>query len=277
MKPFASALIDVACRISQPQYRHQLRCKLASINALRNVWHFAYSLRDELRRRPITQDRYAECFTAHTDPWGYEVKPFEFEKFQAAIELLDIARNGACFERAWEIGCAEGVLTARLGRICERLSAVDFIPLALERARVRCQESNISFSKWDLKSDPAPGLFDLIVITDVLGSMGQGDIRRARDKVVSALAPGGYLLYGDCLGEHHSRRIHDSWWGRLLLRGPRNIHRFVTAHPALIEIARRETTMHLLALFRNRQQIFPFADLSRSWPATARSTRHSSV
>jgi hypothetical protein len=89
-------------------------------------------------------------------------------------------------------------MTAQLAQICERFFAVDFIPLALERARVRCQEfSNISFSKWDLKSDPAPGTFDLIVITDVLGSLGgRRDIRHARDKVVSALAAGGYLLYG---------------------------------------------------------------------------------
>jgi SAM-dependent methyltransferase len=177
------------------------------------------------------------------------------EKFQAAIELLDIARNGACFERAWEIGCAEGVFTTRLAQICERLSAVDFIPLALERARVRCQKfSNVSFSKWDLKSDPAPGTFDLIVITDVLGSLGgQHDIRRARDKMVSALAPGGYLLYGDFLGDLHTRRIHDSWWGRLLLLRPRKILCLVAAHPILVEVARRETTMHLLVLFQNRQ------------------------
>jgi protein-L-isoaspartate O-methyltransferase len=254
MKPFASALIGIACRISQPERRHQVRRELASITTLREAWHFAFVLRDELLRRPVTQSRYAEIFTDRTDPFGYEVKPFEFEKFEAAIELLDIARNGACFERAWEIGCAEGVLTARLAGICERLSAVDFVPLALERTRVRCQDfSNISFSKWDLKADPAPGPFDLIVITDVLGSMARGDIRRARDKVVSALTPGGYLLYGDCLGELDRRRIQANWWGRLLLRGPRNIHRFVAAHPALVEIARRETPMHLLALFRNGQ------------------------
>ena len=238
---------------SQVSFGQQLKRKLASITVLRNTWHFVFILRDELRRRPIAQGRYAELFTDRTDPFGYKVKPFEFEKFEAAIELLDGVRNGARFERAWEIGCAEGVLTARLAPICERLSAVDFIPLALERARVRCQEfSNISFSKWDLTSDPAPGPFELIVITDVLGSMGQGDIRRARNKVVSALAPSGYLLYSDCLGELHRRRIQANWWGRSLLRGPRNIHRFVAAHPALVEIARRETPMHLLALFRNR-------------------------
>jgi len=147
-------------------------------------------------------------------------------------------------------------MTARLAQICERLSAVDFIPLAIERARVRCQEfGNVSFSEWNLKSDPAPGTFDLIVITDVLGSNfgGPHDIRRARDKMVSALAPGGYLLYGDYLGEHLSRPIHKSWWGRLLLLRAPKILRLVAAHPALVEVARRETTMHLLVLFRNRR------------------------
>jgi SAM-dependent methyltransferase len=230
----------------------QVRRKLASISVLRRAWHLAFALRNELRWRPVTQSKYARCFAARTDPWGYEVTPFTLEKFQAAIELLDAARGDVCFKRGWEIGCAEGAMTVRLAQISERLSAVDFVPLALERARVRCQEfSNICFSKWDLKSDPAPGTFDLIVITDVLEILGgRRDICRARDKLVSALAPGGYLLYGDYLGDLHSRRIHDSWLGHLLLLRPRKILRLVAAHPALVEVARRETTMHLLVLFR---------------------------
>jgi predicted TPR repeat methyltransferase len=235
-------------------FSQQLRGKLASISAVANAWHFAFALRDELR--PRSQSRYAESFAARTDPWGYEVKPFEFEKFQAAIELLDGVRNDACFERAWEIGCAEGVMTERLAQICERLSAVDFMPLALQRARVRCRKfSNISFSEWDLRYDPAPSTFDLIVVMDVLGSFfgRRGDIRHARHKVVSALAPDGYLLYSDCLDQLHKRRIYDSWWGRFLLVRARNIHRFVASHPALVEVERRETAMHLLALFQNRQ------------------------
>ena len=233
-----------------------MRRKLASISALRSAWRLSVALRNELQWRPVPQSSYAKFYTDRTDPWGYEVTPFALERFQASIELLDGARRDACFERAWEIGCAEGVMTARLAQICKRLNAVDFVPLALERARVRCQEfGNVSFSEWDLKSDPAPGTFDLIVITDVLGSNfgGERDVRRARDKVVSALAPGGYLLYGDYLGERLSRRIHDSWWGRSLLFRASKILRLVAAHPALVEVARRETTMHLLVLFRNRE------------------------
>jgi hypothetical protein len=220
--------------------------------ALRGTWYLAIALRDVLRWRPVTQSRYTEIFTARCDPFGYEDKAFEFEKFQAGIELLDDVRDDGCFERAWEIGCAEGVFTTRLAPICERLIAVDYVPLALERSRVRCREfSNISFTKWDLKTDPAPDSFDLIVVMDVLSLFGgRRDIRRARDKVASALAPGDYLLFSDCLGDLNRCRIEGSWWARLLLRGPRNIHRLVAAHPALVEVARRETSMHLLALFR---------------------------
>lgn len=233
----------------------RVRRKLASIRALRTAWHSAHALLIEFRWRPVTRTSYAKLFTARTDPWAYDVTPYTLERFHAAIELLDGARSGTRFERAWEIGCAEGRMTARLAPICERVSAVDFIPLALERARLRCREfGNVSFTEWDLKSDPAPGTFDLIVITDVLGSLGgRRDIRRARDKVVSALAPGGYLLYGDSLGDIHSQRIHASWWGRLLLLHPRKILRLVAAHPALVEVARRETAVHFVVLYRNRR------------------------
>lgn len=230
-----------------------LRHRLASIKVLRVAWRTALGLRYELRWRSVTQSRYAEIFAAQSDPWGYEVNSFELEKFQAAIELLDGVRNGARFKHAWEIGCAEGAFTVRLAQICEGLSAVDFVPVVLDRARVRCREfANVSFKKWDLISDAAPGAFDLIVIMDVFGCLSSRDIRRAREKLVSALAPGGCLLFGDCLGELHQRRIQDSWCGRFLLRGPDNIRRLLAAHPALIELARRETAMHLLALFRRR-------------------------
>jgi SAM-dependent methyltransferase len=242
-----------------------LRHKLASISVLRVAWRTALVLRDELRWRPVTQSRYAEIFAGHTDPWGYDVIPFELEKFQTALELLDGVRNDARFRQAWEIGCAEGAFTVRLAQICDRLSAVDFVTVVLERARLRCREFiNVSFSKWDLKSDPASGAFDLIVIMDVFGCLSARDIRRAREKLVNALAPGGYLLFGDCLGELNRRRIQDSWCGRLLLRGPRNIRRFVAAHPALIEVARRETPMHLLALFRRHGAVPLSGHLSSS-------------
>jgi SAM-dependent methyltransferase len=240
--PFAPAKIRTLVPVN-------LRHKLGTARYL------ARALRDVMQWRPVSQERYTELFTADADPFGYQLKPSEFDKFEAAIDLLKGIDNDARFGRVWEIGCAEGVFTARLAPLCEQLTAVDYVPLALDRVRARCEDlSNISLARWDLKSDPAPGSFDLIVIMDVLGSLGgRRDIRRARDKLVNALAPGGYLLYGDCFGDRYRRRIEESWWARPLLRGPRNVLRLVAAHSALIEVARRETSMHLLVLFRNRK------------------------
>jgi SAM-dependent methyltransferase len=265
MKRFGSALIAVACRINQPESRkhafrplalfgQQVRRSLASIEPLRNAWHFATALRGEMYWRTYDQASYAKYIAAHPDPWGYSsgwASALTERKFQVAIEMLsELGRN---FDRALEIGCAQGGMTERLAPLCKELLAVDFVPVALERARARCHGSNISFTRWDLKVDPVPGQFDLIVITDVLGAFGgRRDVRRARDKLVAALTPRGYLLYGDFIGDTLTQRIHDSWPGRLVLFRPGRILGIFSAHPALVQVARRNTEMHLLTLFQKR-------------------------
>ena len=66
MKRFGSALIAVACRINQPESRkhafrplalfgQQVRRSLASIEPLRNAWHFATALRGEMYWRTYDQ------------------------------------------------------------------------------------------------------------------------------------------------------------------------------------------------------------------------------
>jgi hypothetical protein len=96
------------------------------------------------------------------DLWGCTTWAVAFneQRFAAATEMLSgIGRN---FQRGLEIGCAQDAMTEWLAPLCELLLAVDFVPVALERARARCQGSNISFTRWDLKVDPVPGQFDLI-------------------------------------------------------------------------------------------------------------------
>jgi SAM-dependent methyltransferase len=239
--------------VTDQSLAQQLRRNLASIKPLRNAWHLARALRGEMQWRTYDQASYAKYIAANPDPWGYSSWASELtqQKFQVAIEMVsELGRN---FDRALEIGCAQGGMTERLAPLCKELLAVDFVPVALERARARCHASNISFTQWDLKVDPVPGQFDLIVIADVLGSFGgRRDVRRARDKLVAALTPSGYLLYADYDGDRVTQRIHDSWFGRLLLFRPGNILRVVAAHPGLVQVARRNTGWHLLALLQKR-------------------------
>ena len=264
MKPFGSALIAFACRTSQPEGREhafrrlalfgrQVRRALASIKPLRNTWHFTKALHAQTQWRTYDQASYAKYIAANPDPWGYSSwsSGLTEQKIQMAISI--ISKLGRTFERALEIGCAQGAMTERLAPLCKELLAVDFVPVALERARARCVGNNVSFARWDLASDPVPGQFDLIVITDVLGSFGgRRDVRRARDKLITALTPGGYLLYGDFIGDNLAQRIHDSWLGRALLFRPAKILGMFAAHPTLVRISRRNTEWHLLALFQKR-------------------------
>jgi SAM-dependent methyltransferase len=234
-------------------FGRQVRRALASIKPLRNAWHFTIALRGQTQWRTYDQASYAKYIAANPDPWGYGswASGLTEQKIQMAIDM--VSRLGRNFERAVEIGCAQGAMTELLAPLCKQLLAVDFVPVALERARARCRGTNVSFARWDLASDPVPGQFDLIVVTDVLGSFGgRRDVRRARDKLVTALTPGGYLLYGDFIGDSLAQRIHDSWPGRLLLFRPGKILGIFAAHPALVQVSRRNTEMHLLALFQKR-------------------------
>jgi 2-polyprenyl-3-methyl-5-hydroxy-6-metoxy-1,4-benzoquinol methylase len=240
--------------VNRQSLAQQIRHNLASIKPLRNAWHFAVALRGEMNWRTYNQSQFAEYISTHADDlWGYNTyaSGFNEQRFTAALELLSgVDRN---FERALEIGCAQGAMTEQLAPLCKQLLAVDFVAVALERARAHCHRTNISFMQWDLKVDPMPGQFDLIVISDVLGTFGgRHDIHYARDKLVSALAPAGYLLYGDHVGDHITQRIHNSWLGHLLLFRPGKILRLIAAHPGLVQVARRNTERHLLALFQKR-------------------------
>jgi 2-polyprenyl-3-methyl-5-hydroxy-6-metoxy-1,4-benzoquinol methylase len=130
--------------VTDQSLAQQVRRNLASIKPLRNTWHLARALRAEMHWRTYDQASYAKYIAANPDPWAYSSSASELteQKFQAAIEMLsELGRN---FDRALEIGCAQGRMTERLAPLCKELLAVDFVPVALERARARCHASNIS-------------------------------------------------------------------------------------------------------------------------------------
>lgn len=52
------------------------------------------------------------------------------ECYEKQLQALDSVRDRACFRRALEIGCAEGVFTELLASRCENLLAVDLSAVA---------------------------------------------------------------------------------------------------------------------------------------------------
>jgi nodulation protein S (NodS)/putative polysaccharide biosynthesis protein len=208
-----------------------LRHVLRRIGFVRSGVYRAIALADWARNPSNNSEAWDREFARQKDPWGYD-SPEGQARFHLALKFLDTARGTGRFRRAFEIGCAEGAFTEMLMPRCESLLAVDWSPVALERARERSPwNETVRFDRWDLRRDPMPGVFDLIVVMSVLEYFGRrGDLRAARDKLVAGLAPGGYLLVGNV---RQSDAYETSWWGKYLVRGGKWMNQFIAEGPGL--------------------------------------------
>ncbi|MFZ1431104.1 MAG: polysaccharide deacetylase family protein [Geminicoccaceae bacterium] len=141
-----------------------------------------------------------ESLFATPDPWSYSA-PYEQRKYEQTLELLPDAPVG----RALELACAEGHFTVQLAPRVGQLLAADIAATALERAQERCRGfDHVSFQQLDMRRDPIPGRFDLIVCSEVLYYVGNRfDLARVARKFAAALEPGGHLLltHADVVGD----------------------------------------------------------------------------
>lgn len=171
-------------------------------------------------------------FEPQEDPWNYTTVSYQIDRIRLEMDMLDGVCGNARFGKALEVGCAEGIFTEELVSRCESLLAADISSVALARARHRLQgKESVQFAHWDLRVDPMPDTYDLIVIIHALEYIRNPIyIRRAREKLVNSLRPGGYLLIG-------TMKVADiyeaAWWGKFFLRSGRRINNFFAAHRAM--------------------------------------------
>lgn len=219
--------------ISLSKTYRRVRHALAQITFLRSVFFLLRSISEALRDNSARgQAELDQEFAAQEDPWRYATASYQVDRIRREMEMLDAVCNHKRFERALEIGCAEGISTEQLAPRCRSLLAVDISPIALERARRRLQgHEGVHFAQWDLRSDSLSETYDVIVVVHALEYVRNPlQIRRIRRKLVNGLCPGGYLLIGTM---KVADIYEDSWWGPFLLRSGKTINHFFAAHPAL--------------------------------------------
>ena len=201
-------------------------------------------------RDPYERVEAFDCdYAQGPDHWLYTTNPIERERHQVALRLLDSARADTSFGRVFEVACAEGVFTEMIAPLCESLAAVDFSEIALNRARQRCDWGNrVVFRQWNLRTDPIPGPFDVIVVMDVLSTIRRpGRLRKVIEKLVAGLRSGDLLLVGDY---REGKLLEDSWLGKRLLFGGKWVVQEVATHPALATVEKASTETHVFALLR---------------------------
>ncbi|MBB4380296.1 nodulation methyltransferase NodS [Bradyrhizobium sp. SBR1B] len=144
---------------------------------------------------------------AADDPWSLDSNAFEQARY---AEMLRMARLDGGASSALEVGCAAGAFTEMLAPLCERLTVLDVMPQAIERARLRTgQWSHITWVTCDVQRFSTAERFDLIVVAEVLYYLKDAfEMQAAIRNMVRMLAPGGTLIFGSARDELCQRWGH---------------------------------------------------------------------
>ncbi|MES3152506.1 class I SAM-dependent DNA methyltransferase [Sphingomonas faeni] len=152
-----------------------------------------------MRREHSIEPAYFEAlYKDKGDPWFFETSAYEAAKYAETLAALPAAR----FASALEVGCANGVLTARLGPRCDALLAVDVSQTALASARARCSDQrNITIAQRRLPAEAPEGRFDLVLLSEVVYYWDSADIVALAAYLRKAVPSGGHVLLVHWIGE----------------------------------------------------------------------------
>jgi cyclopropane fatty-acyl-phospholipid synthase-like methyltransferase len=150
------------------------------------------------RSHSIGADYFEGLYRADPDPWGFASSAYEQAKYDATLAALGTERSA----RALEVGCAIGVLTARLATVCDHLLAVDVSETALEAAKARCADlTNVQVQPMALPAQGPEGEFDLIVLSEVVYYFDDADLARMGELLKRQVRASGRVLLVHWTGE----------------------------------------------------------------------------
>jgi len=148
--------------------------------------------------RSLDAKFFEDLYRKDPDPWCFGTSAYEACKYVHTIAAL----GDEPVRRGLELGCAIGVLTRKLAPKCGRLVATELSRTALEQARLRCIDlTNIDFILARRLTDGFEGMFDLIVLSEVVYYWDDGDLAEMARAVCEHLVAGGRLVLVHWLGE----------------------------------------------------------------------------
>lgn len=163
-------------------------------------------------RGSVAAAYFERLYRDDPDPWDFETSAYETAKYAATLRALPRGR----YRRAFEIGCAGGVLTRALAERCAALVAVDVAEAALVHARTRCAACpGVEIARLTVPGDWPDGVFDLILVSEVGYYLSPTDLARLRDRCAETTEPSGHLVLVHWTGETDypltADGVHDSF------------------------------------------------------------------
>jgi SAM-dependent methyltransferase len=111
--------------------------------------------------------------------------------------LEEVATNAAKGAKALDVGCGAGVFSVYLAKRGYNVTAIDFIPKALQFAKQRAAAANVKIN-WvqaDVLAWKAPQTFDLVLDSGCLHNIPQGELDQYKEQLLAWTKPGSdYIL-----------------------------------------------------------------------------------
>ena len=138
-------------------------------------------------------DYFEQLYQREADPWALGERFYERRKRAMLLTALPRER----FRRAFEPGCATGLLTAELARRSDEVVAWDGVRSAVEQTTARLRDldaadSTVTVERARIPSDWPNGQFDLIVLSEV--GYYCADLRQLQQRISSSLSADGVLV-----------------------------------------------------------------------------------
>jgi cyclopropane fatty-acyl-phospholipid synthase-like methyltransferase len=142
--------------------------------------------------RPTLKPDYFEAlYTADPDPWNFAASAYERAKYALTLDAIPKPRSRS----ALEVGCSIGVLTRLLALRCDSLLAIDAAQAPLIEARRRCGDlPSVRFEQMFTPEQWPVGVFDLIVLSEVVYYLNREDVGRLATRVTGSLTPDGTVI-----------------------------------------------------------------------------------
>jgi len=141
---------------------------------------------------------FDRIYARSDDPWQFRSSPYERRKYDLTLAALPRPR----FRNGLEVGCSIGELTWLLAERCDAMLGVDIAAAPLETARLRCADRpHISFRQMAVPASWPAGMFDLIVLSEVLYFLSPEDLAATAARVRGCCTNGAAMVLVNWLGQ----------------------------------------------------------------------------
>ncbi len=141
---------------------------------------------------PRNDGAHFDAMYAHTnDPWHLRASWYEQRKRAVLLASLPLA----CYDSAYEPGCANGELTLALARRCKQMLATDGSERAVAHAAERLTHArHVEVAQAWLPDDWPDAKFDLVVLSEFLYYLKPEALDELLVHARASLRPGATLI-----------------------------------------------------------------------------------